>query len=157
MGSLEFEMFIDLGSKRNGGISTTFIDGKGEASTSWWSSPPDNLDHVDKTYLKGRFPNIQTERHVQFIQKEFKAQLKNFENYEGSKFRKLETEEDVWCTLAVSSIGTHNMKFNTPLSKEEAVRAGKEYCSSAGMRYIGTYLPHQIKEAEKEERKKMKV
>lgn len=62
----EFERFI-----------TRFTDDKGFATESWWSSPPDNIDHVGQEYLESphRHPNAITKRHRDFIKKRFKEEM----------------------------------------------------------------------------------
>jgi hypothetical protein len=45
----------------------------GRTWESYWSSPPDNCDHVDVSYLKNRYPIITTEKRAA----EFKRQFKN--------------------------------------------------------------------------------
>jgi len=59
-----------------GGVTTIFTDGKGTDTSTWWSSPPNSIDHVDLMYLQGRHPNARNERHEEFIKKEFKNLIK---------------------------------------------------------------------------------
>lgn len=79
MPRLKFELFIQDGSTR--GISSRFTDGAGRSTVSYWSSPPRDaankysLAIAATCYLKGRYPNIKTERHAQFIRDEFKRQI----------------------------------------------------------------------------------
>jgi hypothetical protein len=87
MARLKFEMFLDSWSSENHGISSRFIDGNGIESTTWWSSPPSSIDHVDIGYLRGRFGNVKTKRHEEFIKYQFKKQMKLYELEEKSKFR----------------------------------------------------------------------
>lgn len=87
MARLKFEMFIDAWSAKNRGISSRFTDGKGRSTVTWWSSPPGSIDHVDIGYLKGRFSNVKTKRHEEFIKSNFKEQMKQFEEYEENRFK----------------------------------------------------------------------
>lgn len=89
MARLKFEMFLDDLCKNERGICTTFTDGKGRKSTTWWSSPPNNIDHVDITYLQGRFDNVRTDRHAVFIKEQFKTQIKLFDEYQENRFKKI--------------------------------------------------------------------
>lgn len=86
---LQFEMHLDEWCKKERGICSTFIDGKGRRSTSWWSSPSQSIDHADISYLRGRYGDGLTKHHVAFIKRRFKEEMKRFENYEGSKFREV--------------------------------------------------------------------
>lgn len=87
MARLQFEMFLDEWSTQNRGICSTFTDGKGRSSTTWWSAPPSNIDNACSVYLKGRFWNVKTKRHVQFIKEQFKAQMQLFDEYESNRYR----------------------------------------------------------------------
>lgn len=80
-------MFLDDFCKKERGICSTFTDGKGRRSTTWWSSPPDSIDHADISYLRGRFGSGLTKYHEKFIKQRFKEEMKRFDNYEGSKYR----------------------------------------------------------------------
>lgn len=98
MPRLQFELFIEPGSTR--GISSRFTDGKGYSTVSYWSSPPTNLkkeyslETAATCYLKGRYGNIKTERHAQFIRDEFKRQIaENFIEISRNQFAYLLTEE----------------------------------------------------------------
>ncbi|WP_342510547.1 hypothetical protein MKY34_11195 [Sporosarcina sp. FSL K6-1522] len=75
MARLKFEMFVDEWSSKNRGVSSTFTDGNGVESTSWWSSPPDSISHVDIGYLKGRYGNVKTKRHEVFIKSRFREEM----------------------------------------------------------------------------------
>lgn len=59
---------------KDGGIWITFINSAGEV-TSYWSSPPKSIDHVDIGYLRGRYWNVRTKRHVEFIKQEYKRKV----------------------------------------------------------------------------------
>lgn len=87
MARLKFEMFLDDKCKENRGISSKFTDGNGHSSFSWWSSPPTSIDHVDITYLQGRYSNVRTKRQVEFIKKQFKEEMKQFKEYQENKFQ----------------------------------------------------------------------
>lgn len=94
MTRLKFELFIQEHSTR--GISSRFTDGTGRSTISYWSSPPQNLSkeyslaNAETDYLKGRYPNIKTERHAQFIRDEFKRQIaENFIETGESCFARL--------------------------------------------------------------------
>lgn len=98
MPRLQFELFIEPGSTR--GISSRFTDGNGLSSFSYWSSPPRNLkkeyslETAATCYLKGRYGNIKTERHAQFIRDEFKRQIaENFIETGDNRFARLLTDE----------------------------------------------------------------
>lgn len=87
MSRLKFEMYLDEYCVKNRGISSKFTDGKGLVSVSWWSSPPSSIDHVDIGYLKGRYGNVKTKRHEEFIKKRFKEEMKRFEEYQENRFK----------------------------------------------------------------------
>lgn len=84
---LQFYFYLDRWCEQSRGLCSVFIDGKGRETTSWWSSPPPSIDHVDITYLQGRHPNVRTQRHVEFIKEQFKEDLKRFDEYKPSRFR----------------------------------------------------------------------
>jgi hypothetical protein len=87
MSRLKFEMYLDEKCVKNRGISSSFTDGKGRVSISWWSSPPDSIDHVDIGYLKGRYSNVKTKCHEEFIKSRFKEEMKRFEEYQSNRFK----------------------------------------------------------------------
>ncbi|CRK80328.1 hypothetical protein [Neobacillus massiliamazoniensis] len=57
--------------------------------TSWWSSPPNSIDHADIGYIKGRYGNVRTKRHEEFIKKRFKEEMKRFIEYQENRFKKI--------------------------------------------------------------------
>ena len=57
------------------GVHCTFVDPEGRKSSSFFSSPPDSIDHVDQGYLKDRFTNVQTEKQADFIKERFSIEL----------------------------------------------------------------------------------
>ena len=83
MARLKFEMYLDRWCEKERGICSSFIDGKGRETTTWWSSPPESIDHVDITYLQGRHGNVRNTRHEMFIKESFKKEMKLFKKYEG--------------------------------------------------------------------------
>ena len=80
-------MFLDDWCKKERGICSTFTDGNGVVSTTWWSSPPSSIDHVDIGYIKGRFSNVKTKRHELFIKEQFEEQMKRFVEYKSSRYK----------------------------------------------------------------------
>ncbi|MBY0122180.1 hypothetical protein [Bacillus sp. S/N-304-OC-R1] len=87
MARLKFEMFLSDYCTKHRGISSRFTDGKGRSTVSWWSSPPDSIDHVDITYLQGRYGNVRTKRHEEFLKQRFKEEMKRFEEYQENRFK----------------------------------------------------------------------
>lgn len=87
MSRLKFEMYLDRFCEQERGICSVFTDGKGRETTTWWSSPPDSIDHVDITYLQGRHGNVRTKRHEEFVKEQFKEQMKRFEEYKPSRYK----------------------------------------------------------------------
>lgn len=87
MARLQFQMRPVHRSLQDRGVITEFTDGKGNTTSSWWSSPPDSIDHVDITYLQGRHGNVRTKEHEKFIKKRFKEEMERFEEYETNRFR----------------------------------------------------------------------
>lgn len=86
MSILQFEIYQDDFCKGNRGIMMKFTDGAKRSRTSYFSGPPINIDHVDIEYLKGRFNNVKTPRHEEFIKAEYKKQLKEkFPQYVGNE------------------------------------------------------------------------
>jgi hypothetical protein len=75
-GRLQFIMYIDDFCLKNGGISSKFINGNGDWSTSWWSSPPEDIDHVSLDYIQDRYSTARTKRHEEFIKQRFKEEMK---------------------------------------------------------------------------------
>lgn len=75
MKRLKFEMWKD----RDGKIFSRFTDGKGRYTDSWWGNPPLSIDHVGPEYLKQthRHPNVRNDRHIEFIKRSFKEEVKN--------------------------------------------------------------------------------
>lgn len=87
MSRLEFEMrpFKDSFGKQDGFISR-FTDGKGGSTDSWWSSPPDSIDHVGPEYLRQRHrhPNS-TVKHDKFIKRRYKEEMNRLkEQHDGT-------------------------------------------------------------------------
>lgn len=52
------------------GLYVAFED-KNRRYWSFFNCPPTSLNHVDLSYLQGRFPNVRDKRHVNFIKKEW--------------------------------------------------------------------------------------
>ncbi len=73
MARLKFEMWKD----RDGNIMSRFTDEKGHSTDSYWSSPPESIDHVGPEYLRYnyRHPNVRNARHQAFVKREFKEQV----------------------------------------------------------------------------------
>ena len=88
---LSFEMYLDQFCIENRGICSKFTDGKGIESITWWSSPPESIDHVDIGYIKGRHGNVKTVRHEEFIKRRFKEEKKRFEEYQDNRYRLIES------------------------------------------------------------------
>lgn len=59
------------------GYMSRFTDGKGNFTESWWSSPPEDIDHVGREYLQNnhRHPNVKTARHDEFVKIRFKEEM----------------------------------------------------------------------------------
>ena len=57
------------------GVYCTFINGRGYGCTTFFNSPPDSIDHVDISYLQGRFGNVVRREQVEFIKREFKKEI----------------------------------------------------------------------------------
>jgi len=62
--------------KGDPGVHCTFVDEDGRKSSTFFSSPPENISHVDQGYLKDRFTNVQTEQQANFIKERFPYELK---------------------------------------------------------------------------------
>jgi hypothetical protein len=64
------------------GYMSRFTDGKGDWTDSWWSSPPNSIDHVGPGYLRHnyRHPNIRDLRHDAFIKRRFKEEMARLVN-----------------------------------------------------------------------------
>lgn len=60
----------------NGGYYISFETSTGKYSKTWFSNPPDSIDHVDKAYLKGRLWNVTRDYQVEFIKTRFKEEFK---------------------------------------------------------------------------------
>ena len=78
MARLKFEMWrYERKPNEFDGYMSRFTDGKGRYTDSWWSSPPDSIDHVGAEYLQHgyRHPNVKTARHDEFIKRRFKEEM----------------------------------------------------------------------------------
>lgn len=81
MARLKFELWKDDWCKKERGLMATFTDGKGRSTTHWFSSPSKSINHADTMYLQGKFGNVRTERHADFIREKYAEQLKLFPEY----------------------------------------------------------------------------
>lgn len=52
------------------GLYVAFVNKRGRY-WSWFNSPPASINHVDRSYLQGRWPNVRDVRHVNFIKREW--------------------------------------------------------------------------------------
>ena len=59
------------------GVISRFTDGKGVMTDSWWSSPPEDIDHVGIEYLSQphRHPNVKTVKHEESVKRRFKEEM----------------------------------------------------------------------------------
>lgn len=69
MGKLSFKIFQIF---NDSGVKLSFTDGKGRERSTYFGSPPSSIDHVGLEYLQGRFANVKTARHDEFIKSEYK-------------------------------------------------------------------------------------
>lgn len=53
-----------------------------KAYHSWWSSPPESVDHVDLGYLKNRYPKINTNIRVKTFKELYKNLWKSVTEYQ---------------------------------------------------------------------------
>lgn len=81
MARLQFKLFKDDWCMKERGLMATFTDGKGCSTTTYFTSPSKSINHACSTYLKGRFSNVKTERHAEFIRAQYAEQLKLFPEY----------------------------------------------------------------------------
>ncbi|PLR99559.1 hypothetical protein [Bacillus sp. T33-2] len=78
MSRLKFEMWkYERKPGEFDGYVSRFTDGKENWTESWWSSPPDDIDHVGREYLQNphRHPNVRTARHDSFVKQRFKEEM----------------------------------------------------------------------------------
>lgn len=75
---MEFEL-----KKDRGGLTLTFTDEEGASCSTHFNGPPENIDHVGIEYVVGRFWNVGTDEHVDFIKIEYKKQIQNFPEFLG--------------------------------------------------------------------------
>ncbi len=66
--------------KGDPGVHCTFVDEDGRKSSTFFSSPPESISHVDKGYLKDRFTNVQTEKQAVFIKERFSNEIKRLKD-----------------------------------------------------------------------------
>lgn len=135
MPKLEFNFTKDPTQKN--GVWTTFTDGKGNSTESWWSSPPENIDHTDITYLQERHGNIRNEKHVAFIKKAFAEQRAELNaapqftikllNKHGQKF--IATLEKSGETIG--SVGNDNDGFYVKLRTQATLRETVQILNAA--------------------------
>lgn len=83
MARLKFELWKDDWCKKERGLMATFTDGKGRETTHWFSSPSKSINHACTMYLQGKFANVKTERHAEFIREQYAEQLKKFPEYDN--------------------------------------------------------------------------
>lgn len=85
---LKFELFKDDWCKKNRGLMAKFTDGKGRSCTHHFTSPSNSISHACDIYLKGKFSNVKTERHADFIRKEYEKKIKLFTEYNEQEMKK---------------------------------------------------------------------
>jgi hypothetical protein len=56
----------------NGGVDMTYTTSGGKQSSTYFPSPPEDIDHVCINYMKGRFGNVRTWKQVDFIKRKYK-------------------------------------------------------------------------------------
>jgi len=87
MSRLMFEMWQYRASPLDpiNGYISRFTDGKGRFTDSWWSSPPQSIDHVSFGYLsqRHRHPNCTNKRQDEFIKSHY-----------GEEFAKVKIERE---------------------------------------------------------------
>lgn len=81
MARLKFRLWKDDWCIKERGIMATFTDGKGRDCTHWFSSPSKSINHACKDYLEGKFSNVRTERHAEFIRESYAEQIKSFPEF----------------------------------------------------------------------------
>ncbi|MCK1996456.1 hypothetical protein MPH47_04245 [Psychrobacillus psychrodurans] len=67
--------------KHRSGLLLTFTDEEGNSCSTYYNGPPENIDHVDIEYLVGRFWNVGSKVHVDYIKMEYKKQIYNFPEF----------------------------------------------------------------------------
>ena len=55
-----------------GGVEMTYTTSGGKQSSTYFPSPPEDIDHVCINYMKGRFGNVRTWKQVDFIKRKYK-------------------------------------------------------------------------------------
>lgn len=63
-----FEMVKD----DHGGVEMTYTTSGGDQSSTYFTGPPEDINHVCLDYMKGRFKNVRTWKQVDFIKKKYK-------------------------------------------------------------------------------------
>lgn len=115
MNKLKFKVIPTDKIRKEKGVITQFIDGKGHLSESWWTSPPESIDHAGIDYLKNRHLNIKTEKHVSFIQAEFKKQMALLNEYENNKYttdKEIELKHEAILVFSNGSIDPAALRIN---------------------------------------------
>jgi hypothetical protein len=64
-------MKFDMWESKDGGYIAKF-ETSDRLNFTWFSNPPSDIDHVDISYLQGRFPNVETDFQVKYIKMKFK-------------------------------------------------------------------------------------
>ncbi len=68
-------MKVEMWEADGGGYFLSFETSTKRKRTTWFSNPPSSIDHVDKSYLQNRLPNVSRESQVEFIKKRFKEEM----------------------------------------------------------------------------------
>lgn len=95
---MKFEMYraVDQALKDRS-VICRFTNGEGRTSTTWFSAPPDSIDHVDIKYLRGRFSNVVRREQMEFIKRRFKQEMKKIHSlHEGKIAHVIRQLEEVW-------------------------------------------------------------
>jgi hypothetical protein len=56
----------------NGGVDMIYTTSGGKQSFTYFSGPPEDIDHVCLDYMKERFGNVRTWKQVDFIKRKYK-------------------------------------------------------------------------------------
>lgn len=78
---LQFEIWQDDWCKSQGAFMATFTNDKGIAKSHLFTNPKSeftNLIHADTKYLKNKFPNIETERHAEYVRVKITYRVRKF-------------------------------------------------------------------------------
>lgn len=63
---------LEMIKDERGGVEMTYTTSGGKQCSTYFTGPPEDIDHVCLDYMKGRFANVRTKKQVDFIKRRYK-------------------------------------------------------------------------------------